>query len=271
MSTLLHTTVRAALVGGLAVLATAGAATSAQARSGDLTYTCDVRQDVTGGPDFSTTFSARFDSPVRDDGTATAPAGSGLSLDPFTGTVVLSEQAADVLRDHGTTEASVGASLVAAVAEDPQDTATDIDLRIPDTAVPETGPMTLQVRNDDPGIRTAVRRGPNTLVADSLTLNVFDAGGTDDLVLNAECRLVDEGDVSFDRLTGTAAATATPTETATADPSTTASPVRPGLVQTDDPEDEGTPLLPAALLGAAALTAAALGARSLRSAATRRH
>lgn len=160
MSTLLPTTVRTALVGGLAVLATAGAAASAQARSGDLTYTCDVRQVVTAGPDFSTTFSARFDSPVPDDGTATAPAGSGLSLDPFTGTVVLSEQVVDILRDRGTTETYVGGSLVAYIAEDPQDTADGIDLRIPDTAVPETGSMTLQVRNDDPGIRIAVRRGP---------------------------------------------------------------------------------------------------------------
>lgn len=163
-----------------------------------------------------------------------------------------------------------GGSVLFSIA-DKRDTEDLFDAALPETAVPATGPMTLPFEDDDASVGLGTPLGTIVLVFTELNLSVSDASTTDGPDLGLRCRLVEEGDVGVDTFVVEADPTATPTETATADPSTTASPVRPGLVETDAPEDEGTPLLPAALLGAAALTAAALGARSLRSAATRRH
>jgi hypothetical protein len=262
VSALLRTTVRAGLVGGLAVLAAAGTAAGAHARSGDMPYTCTG--GALGGQSLTTTFTVRLDFPVPDDGLSTQRVGSTVVLHPMTGEVVLPEAVADLLRDQDITEVSGSGRLHAYIRDEVTDTFAPIDVVYPTTTVPASGPMTVPVRDDDASASTNTQPGENVLVSPFFSIGIDsaspDAGG-----ITFECEPADDGDFAIDRLTGTTA------PTATAEPSTTASAVRPGLVQTDAPDDEGTPALPAALLGAGALTAAALGRRLRRSGTIRRH
>ena len=271
MSALPRATVRVALVAGLALLAAGGAASAAQAASGDLTYTCDVSLGPGAPTELTTPLTVRLDFPVPDDGTYTAPVGSTLVLNPMTGTVVLPEPVVDLLRDQSIAEVDGYGRMQAEITAAPADTLTPIDLALPAPAVPAEGPLTMPLRNDDPGIATNVRKGENVLVAPLilLTLSPSDNGDVEGVAL--ECTLVEEGDIAIDRLTGTVAPTATPTPTPTAVPSTT--PVRPAVVQTDFAEDDGSSALPFALGGAVlAMAGGVLVARRGRvRTATRRH
>lgn len=269
MSVSLNATVRAALVAGVALLAAGGTASAAQAASGDLSYTCDVRIGPGAPTEFTTTLTARLDFPVPDDGTYAAPVGSTLVLNPMTGTVLLPEQVVDLLRDQSVAEVVGSGRLHAEITAAPADTITPIDLALPATAVPEQGPLTMPLRNDDPGIATNVRQGENVLVAPRIfiTLSPSDNGVAEGVAL--ECTLVEGGDIAIDRLTGTV----TPSATASADPSPTATPVRPVVVQTDFAGDDGSSGLPVVVVGAVlAMAGGVLVVRRGRApSATRRH
>ncbi len=267
MSALLRTTVRAGLVGGLALLATAGVASTASAASGDLTYQCEVT--VGDGPSVTTPLTVRFDSPVPDDGQTVQRVGSTVQLNPFRGTVVLPADIVDQFRDSGPERLDGYGTLVEYTLNKELDTVTFVDLRYPAAAVPASGPMEVPIQNDDLSIASRTVRGPNLLVAPTFQGSLSDPDSTPPRadVVTFACEAPATADIAFDRLTGTVA----PRPTATTEPSTTASAVRPGLVQTDAPEDEGTPALPAALLGAGALTAVAAGWRLRRTGTTRQH
>lgn len=266
MSASLRTSLRAGLVGGLTVLAVGGAASGAQARSGDMQYTCTG--GALGGATQSATFIVRLDFPVPDDGNATQPVGSTLVLHPMTGEVVLPDQVVDLLRDQDITEASGFGRLHAVVASAPDDTLSPIDVAYAATAVPASGPMTVPVRDDDASAATNVRRGENVLVAEFFSIGIGSNSPRRDGI-SFECEPAAQTDTAIDRLTGTVAPSATPTETAT--PSASVSAVRPDLVQTDAPTDEGGSLHPVALLAGGALGAAAVGWRLRRSGSARRH
>lgn len=75
MSALPRTTVRVALVAGLALLAAGGAASAAQAASGDLTYTCDVSLGPGAPTELTTPLTVRLD--FRCPTTARTPHPSG--------------------------------------------------------------------------------------------------------------------------------------------------------------------------------------------------
>lgn len=272
MSALLRTTVRAGLVGGLALLATAGAGSTASADSGDLTYQCQV--SVGDGPSVATPLTARFDSPVPDDGRTVQRVGATVQLNPFRGTVVLPAEVVDQFRDSGPERLDGYGTLVEYTLNKETDTVTFIDLRYPPALVPASGPMEVPIQNDDLSIGSRTVRGTNLLVAPTFQGSLSDPDSAPPRadVVSFACEAPATADIAFDRLTGTVApqppATTAPTTSA---PGSTASPVRPDLVQTDAPADEGTPALPAALLGVGALTAAALGWRLRRTGTTRRH
>lgn len=262
MSALLRTTVRAGLVGGLAVLAAAGTASTAQAESRDLQYSCgwSFSQGDQVVDDGTVTTTARYDSAIPDG--LVVIAGEDVDNRPFTGSVVFPAEIIDLFRGEDVEEVS-GAGTLATGIEEIYGAGDETDFLVATTAVPTSGSLTVSLSDVEVG-GVPSRLGTNTFVpGDYLQIGVgnLQAG----FFLDLDCDLVDEGDIAIDRFLGTAA------PTATAEPSTTASAVRPGLVQTDAPVDEGTSGLPAALLGAGALTAAALGWGLRRTGTSRRH
>ena len=86
---------RAGLVGSAALLAVALTITSAQAASGDLSYSCDYGVDTDEGSGSAT---ASFDSAIGDD--VVVEVGDDVSLDPFTGSVTVPDGFTDLLRQH---------------------------------------------------------------------------------------------------------------------------------------------------------------------------
>ena len=259
MPSLVRAAARTGLVGGIALLTAVTTAPMAAAESRELEYSCGFGLDFgEGGPEGEGDSTAQWDSAISDD--LTVPAGTEVSLDPFTGTIDLPEDFVDMLRDEEITSIQgFGATLTYV---DETDEELEIEFDFGPAEVPATGPFSLEVQGvDEPTL--IAESGTNTLVADAF----FIAFGDDETYEGGmDCELVDEGDPTIDVVEGVGSAPTTTTA-----PTTT--PVRPVVVQTDFAGSEGPSALPLLALGGAALAAAgavALG-RGARRAAARRH
>jgi hypothetical protein len=267
---------RAGLVGGAALFAAALTLSPAQAASADLAYSCDYTYDTTDGTGPAT---ASFDSGIGDG--VVVPAGTEVSIDPFTGSVTLPDGFTALLRQHGL-ESVDGGGITLTLIDETQEPYF-VDLTFNTQQVPADGPMTIDVTGQgDPVIAEA---GTNTLVASDFLLVVDPGAGAppattpppspgpsvppDPIDVSMLCTLTDEGDITIDSFEATAAPTPTVTTTVTATP--TASPVRPVVVQTDFAGENRSSALPLVLGGA--LAAGGVGAvatgRARRS--SRRH
>ena len=249
---------RAGLVGGAALVAAALTLSPAQAASADLAYSCDFTYDTTDGTGPAT---ASFDSGIGDG--VVVPAGTEVSIDPFTGSVTFPDDFTAQLRQHDL--ASIDGGGITLTLIDETQEPYFVDLTFDPQDVPAEGPMTIDVTGQgDPVIAEA---GTNTLVASDFLL-VVDTGA-DGPDVSMLCTLTDEGDITIDTFEATAAPTPTVTTTVTATP--TASPVRPVVVQTDFAAENRSSALPLVLGGA--LAAGGVGAvatgRARRS--SRRH
>ena len=256
MNTSARAAARAGLVGGAALLAAALTVTSASAASAELDYSCEY---FIGQTEDTGDATASFDSGIGED--LVVEVGDEVSIDPFTGEITLPSGFVDGLRDAEYSEIAGGGLMLTLLDETGEEYV--VELSFDTTDVPAEGPMVLDVSGEgDPIVAAEV--GTNTLVADAFFLFV-DTGEEGDEV-GLFCELTDEGDVSIDAFEATAAAAPTTTVT------TTASPVRPVVVQTDFAEDRATalPLLAGAGLAAATVAVVAVG-RSARRETTRRH
>jgi len=211
---------RALLAGGLSLTALTLAGGTASAASAALSYSCDYGVgDVEGTGDATAT----WDTAITDG--LVVPVGTQVDLDPYTGTVDLPDGFVDELRAQEATELSGGGLHLTFLDETGEPIV--IELVFAATAVPEVGPMTLELTGVDAGFLDAVDPGPYTIVADDFLLV------TDDESSGMYCILTDEGDPTIDAFTAVApspSATATPT---TSTPAASPTAVRPVLVQTD--------------------------------------
>ena len=264
MSTSVRAVTRAGLVGGAALLAAVLTATSASAASAELAYSCDYGVGDTEGTGAAT---ATWDSGIGKD--LVTQVGRDVSLDPFTGTITLPEGFTQALRDAGIDEvdgqrpaATGDARGLLLTLVDGSDEEYPVELSFKTFPVPAEGPLVVTVGGEG-GTVFPAGVGTNTLVASDFVLSV----GTGDQGPEAgmSCTLTDEGDISID----TFEATAAPTPTATV--SETATPQRPGVVQTDFAGDDGSSAAPLLLGGAAAGAVVALVARGVRRGSVRRH
>jgi hypothetical protein len=248
---------RAGLVGGAALLAAALTVTSAQAASGDLTYSCDYGFDEAQGTGSAT---ASFDSAIGDD--VVVEVGEDVSLDPFTGSVTLPDEFTALLRQNELP--SIGGGGITFTLIDETGDEYDVFFDFGPEDVPAEGPMTLTLDGEGDAV-TPKEAGTHTLVAGDFVLFV-DTGETGPDV-GMFCELTDEGDVSIDSFE--AVAPATPTTA----PTETAAPVRPAVVQTDFAGEDRSTALPLALGGGLLAVGAGTVAtgRARARAAARRH
>ena len=212
------------------------------------------------------TATATWDSGVPEN--FTVPPNVSFSLAPFTGTVLLPDTFVQGLRDQGVTELG-GTGQIQIIWDAAGGYGEDvIGLAFAATAVPPSGPMTLDLTGIS-GLTTSLNEAePWAMVAWDFSLT-GEAGPS-----TLSCR-PPNGLGVIDRVNTMVAPTTTPATTSpseSASASTTASPVRPALVQTDQPQPTSSALpLLAAGLGALALLgggAAAVRAASVRG---RRH
>ncbi len=127
-----------------------------------------------------------------------------------------------------------------------------VEMGFPETAVPATGPLVLELTGEDVPEVTA-EEGTNTLLAGDIIVGF----GEETYSGGMFCELVDEGDTAVDSFVAEGAA---PSPTVTASPTT--SPVRPVVVQTDFADDGSAA---GTLLAGAGLVTAGAGAVALRS------
>lgn len=233
-------------------------APGAQAASDEIHYTCDYSVGDRVG---TGSVTASFDSGVDDGFVVTA--GEFVSLDPITGSVTLPQEFTDALRQDGLTSIRGAGSIFLGVQE-PADKLGEATLQF-DAEIPAEGQFTVpvsgQIGKYQP--RTA---GTYTLVTGAELFFFLDPEGPDgDSGLT--CTPDSAGDSAIDTFAATAAATPTMTVT------TTASPVRPVLVQTDFAgEDPAVPVRLALGVGVIALTGVAAGAAgTARRSGSRRH
>ena len=253
-----RTLLRAAVVGGAALVAGVFAAPGAQAVSDEIRYTCDysVGERVGTG-----SVTATFDSGVVDGLVVTA--GEFVSLDPITGSVTLPQEFTDALRQDGLTSIRGAGSIFLGIQE-PADKLGEATFQF-DADIPAEGPFTVPVSGQI-GEYQPQKAGTYTLVTGAELFFFLDPEGPDgDSGLT--CTPDGGGDTAIDVFTATAATT--PTRTVT----TTASPVRPVVVQTDFAGEGPALPLPLALgVGVIGLAGLAAGVtRVARRPGPRRH
>ncbi len=265
MSALLRTTVRAGLVGGLAVLTGVGAAGLASAASGDVPYSCAWASTRGNEPVDSGTVSttAQFDSAIPDGLEVTA--GEFVNVRPFTGSVVIPAELVATLRGEEVTEVNGGGTMITGIREAGPAVVDETDFDIAATPVPESGPMTVDLA-DVQLFTERSRAGTNTLITTgTLTVNLTSL--PQGFSLRLDCELVDVDDAVIDTFVGvTATTTATPTASAT--------PVRPELVQTDFAGSDDRPSALPLVFGGGVLAAAGavlVAPRVRNASASRRH
>lgn len=253
---------------GLTLAGIAFSAGPASAVSAPIPYSCTF--DVAGARGTGSA-TATWDSAIPDGGTST-PAWTPVPLDPYTGTVTVPDGFVAALRTEGVTELVGGGSHE--VHWDLVGAPELVELRYPATGVPASGPMTIGLTGVDAGSFSHSDAETYLLIADDFSLS------SDDGTVTMSCATTDSREVTrvIDSVTvtlGPAPTSPAPTTTATTgptssvSPSVSASPVRPTLVQTDQPRS-GTGALPVLGLGlgAVALGGGLVAARTVRG---RRH
>lgn len=261
MATLLRAVARTGLVGGVALLAAATTVSIASAESRDLEYACQFGLEMgeDEGTEGSGGTTARFDSAIGSAVVVTT--GDRVALDPFTGSIGLPDDFLQMVRDAQIEQIEGGGVTFMVVDESGEEVV--VEMGFPETAVPATGPLVLELTGEDVPEVTA-EEGTNTLLAGDIIVGF----GEETYSGGMFCELVDEGDTAVDSFVAEGAA---PSPTVTASP--TASPVRPVVVQTDFADDgsaAGTLLAGAGLVTAGA-GAVALRSGGLRRATARRH
>jgi len=249
MSTM-HRSLAVAAMAGTAALVVILTPTTAAAASGELEYTCDYWFGESTGSGSAT---ASFDSGI--DAGLVVAVGEGVSLDPLTGSITLPDGFTDLVRANDLTSIQGTGSTYLGIAE-PPDKLGEAPFASTETAVPETGPLTIEVEGQV-GEYVPHQPGTHTLVAGPFLgfYTATDGVGPD---AGVTCELVEGADTAIDSFEVTAAAT----------PTASTTPVRPALVQTDFADDEGAPTLPLAIAALLAAAAALVG-RALTGA--RRH
>jgi len=245
---------------GLTLAGIAFPAGPAWAVSAPIPYSCTWTVGETQG---AGTATATWDSGVPED--FTVPPNVSFSLAPFTGAVVLPDTFVQGLRDQGVTELG-GTGQLQIIWDAAGGYGEDVvGLAFAATAVPPSGPMTLDLTGTS-GLTTSLNeQEPWSMVAWDFSLT-GEAGPS-----TLSCR-PPNGLGVIDTVNTMVAPTTTPATTSPSEPasaSTAASPVRPTLVQTDQPRS-GTGALPVLGLGlgAVALGSGLVAARAVRA---RRH
>jgi len=253
---------RAGLVGSAALLAAALTITSAQAASGDLSYSCDYGVDTDEGSGSAT---ASFDSAIGDD--VVVEVGDDVSLDPFTGSVTIPDGFTDLLRQHQMEEIQGGGLTFTLIDETGDDY--DVFFEFGPEDVPGEGSMTLSLDGEG-GDVTPEDPGTHTLLAGDFVLFVDSGDGGPDVGMY--CEITDEGDTTIDAFEAVAATTS-PTTTPTVAPTESAAPVRPVVVQTDFAGEHHASALPLVLGGGllAAGTGTLVATRARVRSGARRH
>ncbi len=240
----LHPVVRAGLIGGAAIVATALTVLPATAASSPLEYSCDYFLPGVEGTGMAT---ASFDTGIGAD--VVVNVGDEVSLDPVTGSITLPSGFVDALRDAGTLEIEGGGETIIMVAENDNTSFGGLSFEV--TQVPDAGPMTLQIEGTSWPME-ARDPGTQSLVLVDFSVIVGEPVEEEDLV-GVFCYLDDEGDATLDSFEVLRPATPTTTVTTTA----TATATRTGpVVETDRPSGgSGNTLFASA--GAAAVLAGA--------------
>jgi hypothetical protein len=260
MSTIARTVARAGLLGGLAIITATVTATSARAASEEAEFSCEFGI----GDTVTTTGSATasFDTGIADG--LVVDVGTRVSLNPFTGSVTLPEGFVTMLRGAGLTSIQGGGETNLFV--DPAGDELFASFGFGPTELPAEGPVTLDLdgeadrfRPQDPGTQTILLFDFGLFV---------DTGDPEGPGAGMFCESADGQDVAIDALQATAAVTPAPTTTVT----TTATPVRPVVVQTDFAHEDSTAFPLGLGAGILALSGAAAAlARTARRSASRRH
>jgi hypothetical protein len=259
---------RILVAGGLALACATLAAGPASAVSEPIPYSCTW---TVGEAQGAGTATATWDSGVPED--FTVPPNVSFSLAPFTGTVVLPDTFVQGLRDQGVTELG-GTGELQIIWDAAGGSGEDvIGLAFAATAVPTSGPMTLDLTGVS-GLTTSLNeQEPWSMVAWDFSLT-GEAGPS-----TLSCRppnalgVIDTVNTMVAPTTTPASpttTTATATATGADGPSTTTSPVRPALVQTDQPQP-GTGALPLVGLGLGAAVALGGVVAVARAGRARRH
>ena len=261
MSTKIGAAIRAGIVG--AVTLALGALlppAPAEAASAELEYACQygVHGSVGDGTEGEGTATASFDTGIPDG--LVVEVSELVSLDPFTGTIVLPDGLTQLLREQQLV--SVGGNGQMVVGHQPSGYDVELSYTFSEVAVPATGTLSLDVEFRATSILAFP--GSNRILADSFYL--FLDGGVQ-AEGGANCAPVPGVLTTIDTFTGS---TATRT---TASAPARETPIRPVLVQTDFADEDramGAPGLVAA--GFATLALALFGlARGRGRTASRRH
>jgi hypothetical protein len=246
METSIHSTVRASLIGSIALVAFGVTDGSAFAASGPMQYSCTY---VLPGVEGSGSATATFDTGIEEG--LTVDVGDEVSLNPVTGSVTLPAEFVDALRVAEIAQIGGGGDLLIMVNE--TESSAFGGLTFAPTPVPAEGPIALQITGDSQPVE-ATAPGTNTITLVNFGLVDDSSGDVEENLLAVFCDLVDEGDVAVDSFEAVASAVVTPTVTTPA----ATTPRRPVVVQTDFAGQQSDSMLP--LLAGTGLALVSVGA-----------
>ena len=249
MSSFHHAAMRLALCGSAIAAIASIAVTPAQAES-TLIYSCSVILDGTWRAEFDEV-NGSFESAIQDN--TVINLGDEVSLNPLTGTITL-DNIADALREGGREEvAGQGPALVSTTVAHPDDYLY-LNLSLPATVVPETGPITLALEGEGPPLRPSEAGTYNLVLADfRLSLGAAPEGADDYSAIWCGMGLdiydeTDPAELAFDTIEVIGPPAPSPSVTTPVE-----TPRRPRLVQTDFAAQTPSPpslVGPIALVGA---------------------